>query len=175
MYKMFMAISAVAFATVATAQTTGAAHTAVVAAVHQFVEGFNKGDMKIMAASCAEQTSILDEFPPHEWHGAGACAKWASDYDADAKKNGITDGVVTLSTPSHSGCHGGPGVRGGSCELQFQVKREAGWRGWVYYYAGAAEESGGMEDYGMGLGETLGPQGASASRTASRFLLITAK
>jgi hypothetical protein len=101
MYKMFMAISAVAFATVATAQTPGAAQTAVVAAVHQFVEGFNKGDMKIMAASCAEQTSILDEFPPHEWHGAGACAKWASDYDADAKKNGITDGVVTLSTPSH--------------------------------------------------------------------------
>ena len=33
--------------------------------------------------------------------GAGACAKWASDYDADAKKNGITDGVVTLSNPTH--------------------------------------------------------------------------
>jgi hypothetical protein len=49
----------------------------------------------------ADQTSILDEFPPHEWHGTGACAKWISDFDTDAKKNGITDGVVTLSNPSH--------------------------------------------------------------------------
>ena len=38
---------------------------------------------------------------PPPWHGTGACAKWASDFDADAKKNGITDGVVTLSKPSH--------------------------------------------------------------------------
>ena len=101
MYRVLIAVSLVACAAVTSAQTPGAAQTAVVAAIHQFVDGFNKGDMKIMAASCAEQTSILDEFPPHEWHGAGACAKWAGDYDADAKKNGITDGVVTLSAPSH--------------------------------------------------------------------------
>jgi len=95
---MLTAVLLAACATVLSAQMPG---TAVVAAVHQFVDGFNKGDMKIMAASCAEQASILDEFPPHEWHGAGACAKWAADYDADAKKNGITDGVVTLSNPTH--------------------------------------------------------------------------
>jgi ketosteroid isomerase-like protein len=65
------------------------------------VDGFNKGDTKTAVAACAEQTSIIDEFPPHEWHGAGACAKWANDFDADAKKNGITDGIVTLGTPRH--------------------------------------------------------------------------
>ncbi len=96
-----MAVALIACAAAATAQTPGTAQTAVVAAVHQFVDGFNKGDIKVMSASCAEQASILDEFPPHEWHGAGACAKWAGDYDADAKKNGITDGVVTLSAPTH--------------------------------------------------------------------------
>jgi ketosteroid isomerase-like protein len=101
MYRMLIVVSLATCAAVGSAQTPGAAQTAVVAAVHQFVDGFNKGDMKIMAASCAEQASILDEFPPHEWHGAGACAKWAGDYDADAKKNGITDGVVTLSAPTH--------------------------------------------------------------------------
>jgi hypothetical protein len=101
MYRIFMAISTVAFATFATAQIPGPAQTAVVAAVHQFVDGFNKGDMKMLLASCAEQTSILDEFPPHEWHGSGACAKWVNDFDADAKKNGITEGVVTLSNPTH--------------------------------------------------------------------------
>jgi len=101
MYRIFVVVSLAAWAAVASAQTPGSAQTAVFAAVHQFVDGFNKGDMKVMAASCAEQASILDEFPPHEWHGAGACAKWAADYDADAKKNGITDGVVTISAPTH--------------------------------------------------------------------------
>jgi ketosteroid isomerase-like protein len=73
----------------------------VMAPVHQFVDGFNKGDTKSALAACADQTSIIDEFPPHEWHGAGACAKWADDYDANAKKDGITDGVVTLGKPRH--------------------------------------------------------------------------
>jgi ketosteroid isomerase-like protein len=101
MNKVLPILSLAALATFSVAQTSGPAQTAVVAAVQQFVDGFNKGDTKLMLASCADQTSILDEFPPHEWHGAGACAKWLSDFDADAKKNGITDGVVTLSKASH--------------------------------------------------------------------------
>src|SRR6266487_6390866 len=98
MHKMLVALFLVAFSH---AQTPGSARTAVLASVHQFVDGFNKGDTKTMLATCADHTSILDEFPPHEWHGAGACAKWISDYDADAKKNGITGGVVTLNNPWH--------------------------------------------------------------------------
>src|SRR5205814_6057262 len=73
--------------------------TGVMAAVNQFVDGFNKGDVKRTVAACADQTSILDEFPPHEWHGARACGKWLTDYDTDAKKKGIADGVGTLETP----------------------------------------------------------------------------
>jgi hypothetical protein len=69
--------------------------------VHQFVDGLNKGDLKTALAACAAQSSIIDEFPPHEWHGDGACAKWANDFDADGKKNGITDGVVTLKDARH--------------------------------------------------------------------------
>jgi len=55
----------------------------------------------MLRSACADEVSIIDEFSPYEWHGAGACAKWSSDYDADAKKNGITEGHVTLSKPSH--------------------------------------------------------------------------
>jgi hypothetical protein len=83
------------------AQTSGSAQTAVLAPINQFVDGFNKGDTKMAVTACADETSILDEFPPHEWHGAGACAKWLSDFDVDAKKNGITDGVVTLGDAWH--------------------------------------------------------------------------
>jgi hypothetical protein len=92
---------AVGFTTLLQGTTAGPDTTGVMAAVHQFADAFNKGDTKTAAAACAAQTSIIDEFPPHEWHGAGGCAKWMRDYDADAKRNGITDGVVTLGTPKH--------------------------------------------------------------------------
>lgn len=104
MHRIFIAVAAAVFATGQTpalAQTPASAQADVLAAVHQFVDNFNKGDAKMTVAACADQTSILDEFPPHEWHGAGACAQWLRDYDADAKKNGITDGIVTLGTPTH--------------------------------------------------------------------------
>ena len=74
---------------------------AAMGVVHQFVDSFNKGDTKAAAATCADQTSIIDEFPPHEWHGAGACATWMADYDAFGKKNGLTDGNVKLGTAKH--------------------------------------------------------------------------
>jgi len=73
----------------------------VMSTVKQFVDSFNKGDAKAAVAACADQTIIIDEFPPHEWHGAGACSTWMNDYDTDAKKNAITDGVVTLGKPKH--------------------------------------------------------------------------
>ena len=71
----------------------------VVAKIHQFIDGFNRGDAKTALAACAPSASIIDEFPPHEWEGADACAEWANAYAADAKRNGITDGIVTLGEP----------------------------------------------------------------------------
>jgi ketosteroid isomerase-like protein len=73
----------------------------VMSVITHAVDAFNKGDTKTFASTCASETSIIDEFPPHEWHGSGACEKWMSDYDSNAKRNGITDGVVTLGKPSH--------------------------------------------------------------------------
>jgi ketosteroid isomerase-like protein len=94
-------VCALAMAILATLPTAATEKADVMAAVRQFVDSFNKGDVKAAAAVCADETSIIDEFPPHEWHGPGACTKWMNDYDADAKKNGITDGLVTLSAPRH--------------------------------------------------------------------------
>ena len=73
----------------------------VTSAVRKFVDAINHGDEKATAAICADETSIVDEFPPHEWHGAGACLRWMADYGTDAEKNGITDGFVTLGEPRH--------------------------------------------------------------------------
>ena len=83
------------------AQTPVSAAPAVMAPVNQFLEGFNAGDTKKMLAAGTDRMSIIDEFPPHEWHGTGSFSRWMSDYDADAKKNGITDGFVKFGTPTH--------------------------------------------------------------------------
>jgi len=103
MTGIVIALAITAFAQVT---NTGPERAAVMKSVQQFADAFNKGDTKTAAAVCADQTSIIDEFPPHIWHGAGACAKWMSDYDADAKKNGITDGLVTLNAPKHLDLNG---------------------------------------------------------------------
>jgi len=69
--------------------------------VNQFIDGFNKGDVKAALATCASPVSIVDEFPPFAWQGATACADWANDFEANAKKNEITDSVVKLGKPRH--------------------------------------------------------------------------
>ncbi len=82
MHKIFVAL---AMAVLAAGPAAATEKTDVMMPVHQFVNGFNKGDIKTALTACAEQTSIIDAFPPHEWHGAGACSNWANDFDADAK------------------------------------------------------------------------------------------
>lgn len=99
--RMNKILIALVMAILAAGPAAASEATDVMATVHQFIDGFNKGDIKSALAACAEQTSIIDDFAPHEWHGAGACAAWANDFDAIAKKDGITDGVVTLKKPRH--------------------------------------------------------------------------
>jgi len=100
--KIFFAVALVAIlGAVATGPALASDKTDAFAPVQQFMDGFNKGDMKLALAACADETSIIDNFAPHEWHGAGACAKWASDFDAAVKRDGITDGKVALGKPKH--------------------------------------------------------------------------
>lgn len=103
---MHKLLSAFAVAVLAAGPSAAADKSEVMKPVHQFVNAFNKGDTKTAAAACADQTSIIDEFPPHEWHGSGACLTWMNDYEADAKKNGITEGIVALGTPRHIDING---------------------------------------------------------------------
>ena len=60
MHKIFIAL-AVAFLTAAFLAAAPAApseKTDMMVPVHQFVDGFNKGDTKTALAACADQTSI---------------------------------------------------------------------------------------------------------------------
>jgi hypothetical protein len=75
--------------------------SAVMKPVHEFVESFNKGDATTSDEACAHVTSIVDDFPPHEWHGAGACPEWMRSYRVYTKANGLSDMLITLGIPKH--------------------------------------------------------------------------
>ena len=30
-------------------------------------------------ATCADDAAVIDDFPPFEWHGPGACSRWQKD------------------------------------------------------------------------------------------------
>jgi hypothetical protein len=73
---------------------------AVMAVIKEFESDFNNGNSNWVQL-CVDQASIIDEFPPYAWSGSGACSQWGKDYDADAKKNSVTDPSVWLGAAKH--------------------------------------------------------------------------
>ena len=76
-------------------------NTDPMAAVHKYINAFNQGDVKEMAAQCAVPASILDGLPPHAWYGPTATEDWYRDVIAAGAKEGAGDYFVTLSDPRH--------------------------------------------------------------------------
>ena len=69
--------------------------------VHRYIDAFNKGDVRNMAAAFAVPGSILDGMPPHVWHGTTAAEDWYRDVLMNIKKEGASDFFVTVEQPLH--------------------------------------------------------------------------
>lgn len=80
--------------------------TEPMAAVHQYIDSFNKGDAKGMAAVCVVPMSILDGMAPHVWHGPTACEDWYRDAMTEGEHLGATDYSVELGEPKHNNITG---------------------------------------------------------------------
>ena len=80
--------------------------TGPMAAVRQYIESFNKGDVKAMAALCAVPMSILDGMAPHVWHGPTASEDWYRDAMTEGEHLGATDYSVALGEPLHANVTG---------------------------------------------------------------------
>jgi ketosteroid isomerase-like protein len=123
----------------------------VMAVIHQWVDGFNKGDTKAMLATCADQGAIIDDIPPNEWHGAGMCSTWIKDFAEWSTKNAVTDGKVIAGKARHLTVdgnhayvvmpmtftfndHGKPMKETGSLVTMSLAKGDSGWRvsGWAW-------------------------------------------
>jgi ketosteroid isomerase-like protein len=69
--------------------------------VHRYIDAFNEGDVKGMAAAFVVPGSILDGMPPHVWHGPTAAEDWYRDVLTNTKKEGASDFSVTVGQPLH--------------------------------------------------------------------------
>jgi hypothetical protein len=74
----------------------------LIAPIQKFIDSFNKGDMAAAAATHAATAdlAIIDEVPPYHWQGIQAFQAWSADLGRDIQKQGLTDAMVTLGTPT---------------------------------------------------------------------------
>lgn len=77
-----------------------------VSAVQQYIDAFNKADVKAMAAMCADPMSILDGMAPHVWQGTSASQEWYRDVLIEGEHHGAKDYHVTLGKPLHANLTG---------------------------------------------------------------------
>jgi len=82
------------------------ATTDPLAAVHQYIDDFNKGDGEAMAATFAATGSILDGMAPHVWQGPTAAQDWHRDVLVEGEQHGASDYFVTLGEPLHNNITG---------------------------------------------------------------------
>jgi hypothetical protein len=73
----------------------------VIAAVQKANDSFNKGNKQEWLATCGAEPIIIDNFAPYRWDGTAACEDYWDANEADSKKSGIADEVVTLGKPWH--------------------------------------------------------------------------
>jgi ketosteroid isomerase-like protein len=94
MKLLVLATAGLALASMST--TASAANAQLEAPIHQFIDAFDKGDMKTAAAAFLPSITIIDEVPPHYWAGSGAFAAWGADLQKDSKAGGLSDESVIL-------------------------------------------------------------------------------
>lgn len=99
--RAFALAAALTAVSLAATPALGSDKTDVIALVNQYSDAFSTHNMKAANALCADHAVIIDDFAPHVWQGATACADWWNAFVADNKKSGISGGVVKLGAPSH--------------------------------------------------------------------------
>lgn len=72
------------------------------AAVHQYLDAFNRGDVEAMAATFANPGQILDGMAPHVWQGPTATRDWYRDVLIEGKEHGASNYFVSVGEPLHN-------------------------------------------------------------------------
>jgi hypothetical protein len=111
----------------------GAAHAgdaAVERPIRQMMEGFNKGDIKLVKALHVTSPTIIDETHPFVWSGPKAFDTWVTQLTKNEAQEGKTDGVVWFGDPVRESVVGDNAYVVAPCTYSFkqngQAMRETG-------------------------------------------------
>jgi len=94
------------------------------AAIDQYMDAFNKGDGKAMAATFAVSGSILDGMAPHVWQGPTATQDWYRDVLIEGEQHGASDYFVTLGEPLHNNITGDSAYVVVPATMKFKVQSQ---------------------------------------------------
>ena len=94
------------------------------AAVHQYIDDFNKGDAEAMSATFAVPGSILDGMAPHLWQGPSASRDWYRDVLIEGEQHGASDYFVTLDEPLHNNITGDSAYVVVPASMTFKVQNQ---------------------------------------------------
>ncbi|HWF00727.1 MAG TPA: nuclear transport factor 2 family protein [Caulobacteraceae bacterium] len=142
----------------AATQSLAAPPSGPVSAVRKFMAATGSGDGKAVAAFCASDAVVVDEFAPHMWTGADACARWYQAFGGWMKAEHIDQETVELgkvlvdettgdaayvvaNAVENNTMDGKPMTE--SARMAFALRKESGmWRLTAVTWAGAKPQHG---------------------------------
>ena len=99
--KTFALFGTIALLGISAAAGAATPEAQVMAPIRQFLDSFNKGDLKAAAAAFSPSgLTIIDDVPPHVWAGPNAFESWSKALAASDQTEGNTDGAVTIGKPT---------------------------------------------------------------------------
>ena len=93
-----------------------------VSLIHQYIDAFNRGDVRAMAACFAVPGNILDGMAPHVWSGPTATQDWYRDALAEAEHLDVKDYFVVLGEPFHNNVKGNAAYVVLPATMTFKIK-----------------------------------------------------
>jgi hypothetical protein len=99
--KRFALCGTIAWLGIAGVASAATPEAQVMVPIHQFVDSFNKGDLKAAAAALSPAgLAIIDDVSPHVWDGPNALEAWSKALGASDQTEGNTDAAVTIGKPT---------------------------------------------------------------------------
>ena len=92
------------------------------ATVRQYIDAFNKGDVKAMSTLFAVPGVILDGMAPHLWQGPTASQDWYRDVLTEGEHLGASGYFVTLGEPRYVNVTGDAAYVVVPATMTFQLK-----------------------------------------------------
>jgi ketosteroid isomerase-like protein len=122
------------------------------AVVRQYVDAFNNGDAKAMAAACADPMQILDGMSPHVWQGPTAAEDWWTEL-AEGRHLATSGYHITLGEPRQVDLARDYGYVVVTARMTFHLRGNPVAQTGAFFTVALRKADTGVASSGLGLGQ----------------------